>query len=77
MTEVNKCGAIRFTASTVLAFLVALVTALTFHFTSIGAISADVRENRARIEHQEKRTDRILDKLDRIEALLLERREGR
>ena len=57
--------------SAVVSFVVTLVCALTFYFTTSAAITADVRENSVRIEAQEKQTERVLDKLERIEGLLL------
>lgn len=61
--------------STVIALVVSLVTALTFYFTMQGSILADVQENRARIELQERQTERVFNKLERIEALLIEKKK--
>ena len=60
--------------SAAIALITSLVAALVFYFTAQGAILADVQENRARIKIQEKQTERILNKLDRIESILLQQR---
>lgn len=59
---------------TALQIVLPIVAAIVFALSAYGAARVEIEGNATRIELQEKQINRVLDKLDRIEALLVERK---
>jgi len=51
---------------TALAILAAIMTAVVFYFTTTGQLATDIRENKTRLDGQEKRLERIENKVDQV-----------
>lgn len=58
----------------VLQVVLPIVAAIVFALSAYGAARIEIEGNTTRIDMQGKQLTRVLDKLDRIEALLLERK---
>jgi len=59
-------GKVTIALQTALAVLAAVMTAVVFYFTTAFAMTTDIRENKVRLDGQEKRLERIEDKVDQI-----------